>query len=393
MRPYLSLLIVLAAAQFCNIMDFMIIMPLGPQLMAHFKIGPGQFSLLVTAYTIAAFASNITMSFLSDRFDRKRMLLVITTGFMVGNFFSSIAPTYELLMAARAFTGLFGGLISATVFSIIGDSIPVDKRASAMGIVMTGFSGAAVLGVPVGLKLAQWQTWHFPFIVLTVLCVFLFVAILMFVPRLNGHLGKSKAGGGQLFRDLLTDANLQRALLLSVFLIVGQFSIVPLIASFMVRNIMLTEDQVVLLYIIGGACTIVSSPLIGRWADRRGKPRVFVWMMLMSIPVFLAMTLLPPVHVVAAIVLTSLFFVATSGRGIPANAMIIGTVKPAERGGFLNVNASVVQLSAGLGSLLHMLYITEAPDGSIQGFWIAGCIATAASVIAILIGRTLKAVS
>lgn len=68
------------------------------------------------------------------------------------------------------------------------------------------------------------------------------------------------------------------------------------------------------------------------------------------------MTLLPPVHVVAAIVLTSLFFVATSGRGIPANAMIIGTVKPAERGGFLNVNAWVVQLSAGLGSLLHMLY-------------------------------------
>lgn len=82
---------------------------------------------------------------------------------------------------------------------------------------------------------------------------------------------KSKAGGGQLFRDLLTDANLQRALLLSVFLIVGQFSIVPLIASFM-RNIMLTEDQVVLLYIIGGACTIVSSPLIGRRADRRASP-------------------------------------------------------------------------------------------------------------------------
>lgn len=86
MRPYL-LLIVLAAAQFCNIMDFMIIMPLGPQLMAHFKIGPGQFSLSVTAYTIAAFASNITMSFLSDRFDRKRMLLVITTGLYGGQFF------------------------------------------------------------------------------------------------------------------------------------------------------------------------------------------------------------------------------------------------------------------------------------------------------------------
>src|SRR3954463_6522451 len=160
------LLAVLAAIQFTAVLDFIIIMPLGPQYMRVFSISPGQFGLIVSAYAISAGISGIAAGFFLDRFDRKRALLGLYAGFAVGTLFCALAQTYHLLVAARALAGAFGGVTGALLLAIVGDVIPEHRRGAAMGMVMSAFSIANICGVPLGLMLASGFNWHVPFFAL-----------------------------------------------------------------------------------------------------------------------------------------------------------------------------------------------------------------------------------
>ena len=148
------LLLVLAAVNFTHIMDFMIMMPLGPQLMKLFQITPQQFGFAVSSYSITAGISGFIAAFFVDRFDRKKLLFFAYIGFVIGTFSCAWAPNYALLVGARILAGLFGGMIGAQVLSIVSDTFGYERRASAMGILMTAFSLASVAGVPAGLWLA-----------------------------------------------------------------------------------------------------------------------------------------------------------------------------------------------------------------------------------------------
>src|SRR3989442_11161490 len=79
-----SLLWLLAAVQFTHIVDFMILMPLGPQLMRVLQIGPGHFSALVAAYTISSGAVGLLAAPFIDRFDRRKLLFFAYGGVVCG---------------------------------------------------------------------------------------------------------------------------------------------------------------------------------------------------------------------------------------------------------------------------------------------------------------------
>ena len=77
-------LLLMAAIQFTTNLDFLIILPLGPQYMRVMHITPAQFNVIVAAYAIAAGISGIAAGFFLDRFDRKTALLSLFLGFGVG---------------------------------------------------------------------------------------------------------------------------------------------------------------------------------------------------------------------------------------------------------------------------------------------------------------------
>jgi predicted MFS family arabinose efflux permease len=161
------LLLTLALIQFTHIVDFMILMPLGPQLMRLFAISPREFGFLVSAYTFSAGISGFLSAFVVDRFDRKKILIWLYAGFTLGTLACALAPSYPVLLAARILTGCFGGVLAAAVLAVVADAIPMERRGAAMGIVTSAFSAASVLGVPLGLYLASLFDWHAPFIFLT----------------------------------------------------------------------------------------------------------------------------------------------------------------------------------------------------------------------------------
>lgn len=385
------LLLTLAAINFTNIMDFMIMMPLGPQLMRLFSITPQQFGLIVSSYTFSAGTSGLLATFFIDRFDRKNALLFFFAGFIAGTFACGFAQGYGQLVAARVFTGMFGGILGALVMSIIADIIPMERRGAAMGILTSGFSVASVFGVPFGLFIANLSDWHAPFLFLGAIGSIIFFFIRQYVPNVNEHIQskEDRPDPFQVIAAILTDKEQVKALMLMMALMLGHFCIVPFISPYMVANVGFSDSDLTYIYLIGGAFTIFTSPLIGKWSDKYGKLKIFTMFVILCWIPALGITHMTRIPLAGALAVTSLFFIFSGGRFIPAQAMVSGVVKPATRGSFMSFSSSTQQMMAGVASYLAGVMVTKAPDGTLQGYNYVGYVSVALTLLCIFLARRL----
>ena len=392
------LLIILASALFSHIMDFMIMMPLGPQLMRLFDITPQQFSFLVSSYTFAAGASGILMAFIIDRFDRKPAITFIYIGFALGTFACAFAPSYHVLLITRSIAGAFGGVLGALILSIVSDAIPFERRAAGIGFVMASFSVASVFGVPFGLYLATLFSWHAPFLFLGGFSFIITGFIIAYIPNMRAHLEgeNSMQNPIQIMKKVLGKRNPLIGLLFTSILMLGHFTVIPFIAPYMVGNVGFTEHELTYIYLVGGGLTIFSSPMVGRLADRIGKLKTFtIFGILVLIPVFI-ITHLTPIPLWQALIVTGVFFILSNGRMVPSTTMVTSVIKPENRGSFMSLRSSVQQISSGLAALLAGAMITETPSTATEGakaligYENVGYVAICFSIIAIFVAQLLR---
>ncbi len=392
-----ALLLLLAAVQFTHIMDFMVMMPLGPQLMRIFQIDPSQFSLLVAAYTFSAGVAGLAGSLVVDRFDRKKALLFCYAGFLLGTLACALAPNYQALMLARVISGAFGGVSGSMVLTIAGDVVPLERRARAMGIIMASFSFASVAGVPVGLWLAAHWSWHAPFYIILFLGLAIWFLCVVRLPSMRGHMAKCDeqerhflAGLG----ELLSTRNTLLALGFMVLMVLGHFIIIPFLSPSLVSNAGLAEHELSWVYFVGGAASLFSGPLWGRLADRYGRHLIF------AITIFGALV---PVYIITHQGLQPLFFVLTTavfffvfagGRFVPGQAIVTSAVPARLRGSFMSLNSSVRDFAAGIASVIGGHIVTQdVATGKLLHFSTLGWMAITASIISIVIATRVKAVS
>lgn len=390
-----ALLITLAALFFTHVMDFMIIMPLGPQLMRMFAITPQQFSLLVTSYTFSAGAVSFLASFLVDRFDRKHVVIWSYIGCLLGTFACAFAPSYLFLLLSRTLAGAFGGILGSQILSVVADVIPLSRRGSAMGTVTASFSAASAFGVPFGLLLANLFSWHAPFLFLSMLGVIVVFCALKYIPSVRGHVQEDGHDESPLaiLRRVLSNGNQRMALSLSVILMFAQFSIVPFLSPAMVSNVGFTEKQLTYIYVIGGFCTLFTGPIWGKLADRWGLKKIFILLSLIAILPIVLISNMSAVPVPVALFVTTMFFIFAGGRMVPAMTMITASVAPKERGGFMSINASVQQVASGLSALVAGLIVTKGVDGKIEHYPTVGIIAVLTTFLCIWLASRLRAVS
>ncbi|MDN3687655.1 MFS transporter [Cyclobacterium jeungdonense] len=388
------LLWTLAAVNFTHIVDFMIMMPLGPQLMRVFDISPQQFGLLVSSYTFSAGISSFIGAFILDKYDRRSIFLWVFVGFLVGTLACALSPNYLLLLVSRIVSGLFGGLTSALIFAVIGDAIPDGRRGRAMGLVMAAFSVASVIGVPFGLFIASLSNWHAPFFFLAFLALLILGLIYRFVPSITAHIQQvdSRPSPMQVIRRVTSNGNQMRAISLTVLMMLGQFMIIPFLSPFMVSNVGFSEIQLTYIYMAGGFFTVFTSPWVGRLTDAYGKVKVFtVFMSLNVIPIAI-LTQMGVTPILFALLVSTFFFITSNGRMVPAAALITGTAKSENRGSFLSFNSSVQQLSAGIASFLAGMVLVEGVDGKLMHFEWVGYAAILLSLSCIPLIRKIKVV-
>ncbi|MBT9514831.1 MAG: MFS transporter [Acidovorax sp.] len=385
-RRELWLLLTLAGIQFTHILDFMIMMPLGPQFTRLFAISDAQFGMLVSAYTLSAGVSGLLASTYIDRFGRKRLLLVLYVLFGLATLACGVAPTYGTLMAARILAGAFGGVLSALSQTIVADVVPFERRGRAMGIVMTSFSVSTVAGVPLGLILAEHGGWNTPFIAIAAMVGVLAIQAARTMPPLTAHVhaanGRTALGG---IAQVLADPNHRRAFLFSALLMSTGFTVIPYITIYMQANAGVRADQIPWAYLCGGVATLFTARLFGRLTDRWGKVRTFRALALASVPCLLGITLCQGLPLWGVLVVSTLMFAFVSGRMIPGMAIITSTAQPSLRGTFMTLNASVQSAAMGVASLVGGVLISRDAQGLVQNYWMAALVGITASGLSMLV--------
>jgi MFS transporter, DHA1 family, inner membrane transport protein len=384
----------LAAVNFTHIMDFMILMPLGPQLMRELDIGPAEFSWLVSAYTLAAGTVGLAAVLFLDRFDRRPLLLGTYAGFILGTLGCALAHTHVTLLIARAVCGAFGGVCGALVLASVSDLVPPARRAGGIGIVMTAFSVAAAVGVPFGLFLAQHFNWEAPFWLLALVSTVIWMLVWFFLPHFRSHLatGSRTAVSLKPLVELLVDANVLRSIALMAALVFGHFLIIPMMSPYLVANVGVPEERLFLVYLVGGILTVFTAPRIGRLADRRGRVEVFTVLALSASVVTLVISHAGPMPLPLVLGLAGAFFVFASGRWVPAQAIMTLAVPASRRGAFLSLNGCVRDLMAGSTAALGGWMVTRTPTGPLEGYGWLGWLALGANLLSLWIARNIRPV-
>ena len=389
------LLLTLASIQFTSVLDFMIMMPLGPQLTELFGISAGEFGFLVSAYTFAAGISGLLAATYIDRFGRKRMMLTLYPLFGAAALACSFAPTFAWLMVARVASGFFGGVLMALSQTIVAEVIPFERRGRAMGVVMTSFSVATVAGVPLALFLASHFNWHAPFLAIALMVSVCALGAAKTLPSLKGHLAAHPVGDSAPnmlanLRLVLVDPNHLRAFAMSASMVFAGFAVIPYIALYLQGNAGFKPEQIPYVYLTGGICTLISARLIGQWSDRAGKAYAFRRLaLLMPVPL-LAMTLSAGLPMVGVLLVSSVLFVVMSGRMIPGMALIGAAADPRRRGSFMTLNSAVQSLAMGLAALVGGQILGRDGNGHLTHYWMAALLGGGASLLSFVLASKLR---
>jgi predicted MFS family arabinose efflux permease len=387
------LIFLLAALNFTHILDFMIMMPLSNYLMPYFHITPQQFSLLVGAYSLSAVFSGILLSTMVDKHDRKKVLLLVYIGFVIGTLACGFADSYRLLMAARLTAGFFGGIIGGQVFSIIADVFNYERRGMAVGSVMAAFAIASIVGVPVSLYLTNLFhfNWHVPFLLVGGLACLLIPFMILFIPSLKDHI-TVKENSRYRFDALLKvfqNPSQGMALLFTMLMMMGHFLIIPFINPYMEFNKGYSKQQIPMVYLVGGIASLLAAIYLGRVSDNVGKFKVFSFTVLASLVMVYGITNMPPIPFSWVLPFFAIWFIFATGRGVTAQAMVTNVVERDQQGSFMVLNSSMQHAGTFLASIISGLIVIENKNHKIQHYEWVGYLSIVVLLACFLLGRYL----
>jgi predicted MFS family arabinose efflux permease len=385
------LLLVLSAIQFSQMVDFMVLMPLGTQLMREFDITPTQLGFFVSIHTLAAGFSGFLSAFVIDRFDRRTAVLALYACFAATMAACALAPGYATLLAARATSGAFSGVVAANIFTIVADVVPEGRRGRAFGVLMSSFSFASIVGVPIALVLALHFTWRAPYVFLAALCSSVLLAAWFVIPPVRAHLtlGGERNALAQ-WRVVFGVANHRRIFAFSGLLVFSGFLVFPFIAPYLVANVGVSEADLPLVYLVAGIAALLAARFVGGWSDSIGRRPVFAACAGATAVTVLLMTSLPRSPLAVAMLAAMLIFAASSARMVPAMALVTSGAEPRLRGSVMSFNAAIQQLAAGAASFVASLVVGRSAEGELTGYWIIGMLSAAGTLACIALARRVR---
>lgn len=379
--------LILAAIQFAHIVDFVVLMPLGPTLMLDFKINPTQFGALVSSYNFSAGGAGLVFSAVADRFDRKKLLNLSMAGFILGTLLCGMASSFTLLLWGRIITGVFGGILNILVFSMVADLVPFERRGRAMGTVMASFSVASVLGIPIGLAIADFTSWHWTFYFIATVSLVIAIFGAKILPTLRPtQSGKSFFDVMLRFWQLLNKRDYVRAYSLILMIAISMFLLIPFLSPFAVQNIGIGAHHLKYMYFISGICTVLSARYIGRMTDLHGSLKVFAILAFCSIIPIWLYTHAGHIGLVPYLILSAVFMTVVSGRMIPVMTMVSEVPDAHERGTFMGLLNSIRSFGTASATLVGGLLISQNEVGEIVGFDRLGLMTIGLTLFSVFLG-------
>jgi predicted MFS family arabinose efflux permease len=376
-----TVIFLIGAVQFVNILDFMMVLPLGPFFAGPLGIPASRIGFIGGSYTAAAAISGIACSFFLDRFDRRKALGVAVAGLVLATALGGFSTGFGSIVSARILAGLFGGPVTSLSLSIVADVIPSERRGKALGAVMGAFSVSAVLGVPIGLELARWGGWRLPFFSVAGLGLVLLPIAIALLPPLTGHLAGNAAQTQRTgIASLLSRPIVQLCAIATVAVMASAFLVVPVVTPYLIFNLRFPDKDLKWIYMIGGALSFVVLRVIGALVDRFGSTRLAA----VGTGVFLLVAWFAFVRYDPRFPITLLFVLFMLGmnfRMAPYQALISKVPAPRERASFMSLMGAVQHLSTSAGAMFSSVILSTGETGELVGMPRLGGIAMSVAAL------------
>ena len=370
-----GIVLLIGAVQFVNILDFVMVMPLGPDFAKALLIPESHLGYVGGAYTASACVSGLIGSLFLDRFDRRKALAVAMLGLVAGTACGALAFDLNSLLVARVIAGAFGGPATSISFSIIADAIPPALRGRAMGTVMGAFSFASVVGVPIGLWLAEASNWRAPFMAVSAVGLVVAATAIFMLPPMTGHLANEKRKIDVI--ALIMDPLVQVSFLMTAVVMMAGFVIIPNIASYLQLNLGFPRSALKYAYLVGGIASLAATQFGGRAVDRFGSFKVGSVGALTVIGVVFGFFYLPHENVAVWLVLAAFvgFMISNGLRNVSYNTLTTKVPAPEVRARFQSLQSAIQHGASAAAAVLsaHILDTQEwTPVGEESGRRLAG---------------------
>jgi predicted MFS family arabinose efflux permease len=301
-----------------------------------------------------------------------------------------------MLLAARIVTGIFGGVIGSISMAIVADLFPLSQRGRVMGYMQMAFGASQVLGIPIGLYIANVWGWQSPFLAIVIFAAALWLVIALRMEPIDEHL-KVKNDKNPLTHLLhtLTSARYRLGFLATALLMLGGFMMMPWGSAFAVNNLLVAQEQLPILFMVAGVASLVIMPVVGRLSDKINKFRIFVlasvWLMVMVV----IYTNLGPIPFWLVLMMNVLFMIGILSRMVPSMALVSALPEMQDRGAFMSINSSLGQIAGGAAAMFGGLVVVQKDNFSpLEHYDTLGYIIVVLSIIAIaLVYRVSQAVT
>ena len=352
---------ILALTQFTVVLDFMVMSPLGDLLMKSMQLTTKQFGIAVFSYAFSAGISGFLTAGFADSFDRKKLLLFFYIGFIVGTLFCGLATNFYLLVAARVFTGIFGGVIGSISMAIVSDLFPIEKRGRVMGFLQMGFGASQVLGIPISLYIANHFGWQSPFFLIVGMAFVIWSFIMLKMKPITKHLEvKNKDTNAlQHLVHTIQNRNYRIGFLTTALMSLGGFMIMPWGSVYAINNLHVTQEQLPLLFMIAGVATLLMMPLIGKISDKINKFTIFTFASAWMIIVVVIYANLGATSFAIVVILNVLMMMGVMARMVPSVALVSELPKLQDRGAFMSVNSSLQQMAGGIAAAIGGMIVVQ----------------------------------
>lgn len=378
---------ILAITQFTVVLDFMVMAPLGDLLLKSLSMTAQDFGIAVSAYAFSAGASGLLTAGFADKYDRKKLLLFFYIGFIIGTLFCGLANSYITLVLARIFTGLFGGVIGSISMAIITDIFTLQQRGRVMSFVQMGFGASQVLGIPIGLYIANKWFWEAPFFMIVAMSIVIAICIALYLKPVREHLSlqPQKKAMAHLW-NTLKNKEYRIGFMSITMLSVGGFMMMPFGTIFAVNNLGVHPDQLPILFMISGVTSLTLMPFIGRLSDRINKFKLFtiatLWLMIVCV-VYTNFFHIP----FWLVILTNIcMMIGIMSRMVPSSALNSAVPETADRGAYMSITSSLQQISGGVAAAIAGLIVYQEHENSpLINYDIVAYVLVVVSIISIIL--------
>lgn len=241
-----------------------VIMGLLPEVALDLGVSIPQAGHVISAYALGVVVGAPVLAVLAASWPRRALLMALMALFALGNFASALAPGYLSLNALRFIAGLPHGTYFGVAALVAASLAPPDRRASAVGLVMLGLTGATLVGVPIAAWLGQHWGWRAAFVLVGAIAAVACVLVRRGVPDLPA------AHGASPLRELGALARPQVWLTLGIGAIGfgGMFAVFSYIKPTLTEVAGLSVDAVPAVLALFGLGMVVGNLVGSRLADK-----------------------------------------------------------------------------------------------------------------------------